>query len=426
MRTIVSPLIVWLLQTGEPLHIDAGNPRPMRAMNLANSLIEAGHKVVLWSSGFYHQEKRHRSVVTQIVQVSPQLEIRLIPSPGYVRNIGLGRLWDHAMLARNLKKMLRGERSLPDVAFVGYPPIETAAVMTRWLSSRGVPSLLDLKDQWPSLFLDAIPVKLRGVGRLILLPYFHYSKSAMRHATGLSSMAESFLQWGLEYLGREISPNDGVFPLTSPSSPVGDANVKEAGSWWDRQGIRAADQIFRIVFVGSHMSVFDFAPVREAAASFARRGSKIQFVICGDGGSSIQLRTMMEGIPNVIFPGWVDRAQIEVLAERSHAAIIPYRNIDNFTKNLPNKVVDALSLGLAILSPLHGEVAKLIENHGVGLSYGANFGRSLIQCIDLLMDAPMLRQQISMNAINIYREKFTFEKVYGGLVKHLETLSQNK
>jgi hypothetical protein len=41
-------LTVWLLQTGEPLHCDAGQPRPMRAMNLANALVDAGHKVVLW------------------------------------------------------------------------------------------------------------------------------------------------------------------------------------------------------------------------------------------------------------------------------------------------------------------------------------------------------------------------------------------
>ena len=144
-------LTVWLLQTGEPLHIDKGNPRPMRAMNLANSLVEAGHKVVLWSSDYYHQEKRHRNRVGQPIKVSSQLEIRLIPSPGYVRNIGPGRLWDHAVLARNLKKMLREEYSQPDVGFVGYPPIETAVVMTGWLSARGIPSLLDLKDQWPSL-----------------------------------------------------------------------------------------------------------------------------------------------------------------------------------------------------------------------------------------------------------------------------------
>ena len=33
-------LIVWILQTGEPLHIDKNFLRPMRAINLTNKLIE--------------------------------------------------------------------------------------------------------------------------------------------------------------------------------------------------------------------------------------------------------------------------------------------------------------------------------------------------------------------------------------------------
>jgi glycosyltransferase involved in cell wall biosynthesis len=421
-----NPLTVWMLQTGEPLHIDEGNPRPMRAMNLANTLVESGHKVVLWSSTFYHQEKRHRSRVAQRINISSQLEIQLIPSPGYVRNIGLGRLWDHAVLGRNLKKILGQERSLPDVAFVGYPPIESAVVMTSWLSARGIPSLLDLKDQWPSLFLDAVPFGLRPFGRLALSPYFHYSKAAMRQATGLSAMADGFLEWGLEFLGRQKNANDGVFPLTSPSLPLGEDGLKEARLWWDKQGVCADGESIRLAFIGSHMSVFDFGPVRDAAASFAQRGVKIQFVICGDGGFSTQLRAMMANLSNVVFPGWVNRAQIEVLAQRSTAAIIPYRNLDSFIRSIPNKVIDALSLGLPILSPLEGEVAKLISNHSVGLRYGVDSGKSLIQCIEILSENTVLRQQLSRNALDLYRERFSFERVYGGLVKHLEFLSVNK
>ena len=103
---------IWILQTGEPLHIDQGNPRPMRAMNLANTLIADGHHVVLWSSAFYHQEKRHRCRAAETIHVFPQLEIRLISSPGYQRNIGLGRLWDHAILAINLQKQLQQEKTI--------------------------------------------------------------------------------------------------------------------------------------------------------------------------------------------------------------------------------------------------------------------------------------------------------------------------
>ena len=113
-------LTIWILQTGEPLHIDEGNPRPMRAMNLANALVAAGHRVVLWSSAFYHHEKRHRSRHAVRIIVSNHLEIRLVPSPGYGRNIGFGRLWDHAVLAHNINKLLRAEHTLPDVGFIGY------------------------------------------------------------------------------------------------------------------------------------------------------------------------------------------------------------------------------------------------------------------------------------------------------------------
>lgn len=39
--------LIWIFQTGEPLHIDGGSARPMRAMNLSNALVQAGHRVVL-------------------------------------------------------------------------------------------------------------------------------------------------------------------------------------------------------------------------------------------------------------------------------------------------------------------------------------------------------------------------------------------
>jgi glycosyltransferase involved in cell wall biosynthesis len=417
-------LTVWLLQTGEPLHSDDGNPRPMRAMNLADSLVRSGHNVVVWSSAFYHQEKRHRSTTLQIIQISPQLEIRLIPSPGYKKNIGLGRLWDHFVLARNLQQMLNDEHMPPDVAFVGYPPIETAFVMNRWLANRGIPSLLDLKDQWPSLFLDPLPTWLRPLGRLVLWPYFYLGRRAAQQAAGLSSMAASFLNWGVEFAGRKITNSDGVFPLTSPLIPIVSHDLESARLWWDGQNVTVDPAIFRVVFIGSHMSVFDFEPVRDAARALSGRGVNSQFVICGDGGYSAQLRSMMEGIPNVCFPGWVDRAQIEALAERSHAALAPYKNIENFTQNLPNKIIDALALGLPILSPLQGEVSDLIANDKVGLRYGTDSGKTLDECIDLISDDRDLQQAMAKNAVDLYDKRFSFEKVYGGLVQHLEALSE--
>ena len=61
---------IWIFQTGEPLHSDNNNPRPMRAMNLANKLIDRGHKVTLWSSAFFHQSKTHRATKYEDIIIS--------------------------------------------------------------------------------------------------------------------------------------------------------------------------------------------------------------------------------------------------------------------------------------------------------------------------------------------------------------------
>jgi len=133
---------VWIFQTGEPLHCDVGNPRPMRVINLANTLVKKGHNVIIWSSSFYHQKKFHRTKLFKKIIINKKLEIRLIPSPGYKKNISIKRLFDHFILAYNLKKKLYIEKTLPDAAFVGYPPIETAFIMTSWLKKKKIPYLL--------------------------------------------------------------------------------------------------------------------------------------------------------------------------------------------------------------------------------------------------------------------------------------------
>ena len=418
------PLTVWVLQTGEPLHIDEGTPRPMRAMNLSNALTAAGHRVVLWSSAFYHQEKRHRSREAQRIRVSDRLEVRLIPSPGYARNIGPGRLWDHAVMARNLKQLLRAESSAPDVGFIGYPPIETAAVLSRWFRERGVPSVLDVKDLWPSLFLDPLPGALRPFGRVALAPYYSFAKRTMRDVTGVTAMSESFVQWACEFRGTPRQAADRVVPLTPAPGRCTPDELAEARRWWDAQGITERPGLTRLIFVGSHISGFDLTPVRDAAIAARDRGWPVEFILAGDGPVSADWRALLAGLPAVKFPGWIDLPRIQTLAERSQGAMAPYRNIENFTRNMPNKVVDSLKLGLPLLSSLSGEVDAMIRAHGIGFSYAPDSGRTFTQAVDALIRDPAASQQMGARAKALYDERFSFERVYGGIVRHLEGLAE--
>ena len=415
-------LNIWILQTGEPLHIDAGNPRPMRAMNLANALIAQGHKVVLWSSAFNHSKKTHRTHKNTSITFSDDLVIRLIASPGYKRNIGIGRLYDHALLAKNLKKELRKTTELPDAAFVGYPPIEVAVVMGGWLNKNKVPYLVDVKDQWPSIFVESLPASIKSIGRFVFSPYFYLGKRVMKNATGLTAMSNAFLNWSIKFAGRTKNEYDRIVPLTKPDDEISRDEIREAGKWLDEIDIRD-DGKPRVCFIGSHSQAFDMFSIAIAAKQLAEENNACQFVICGDGPYSDKWRQMMGDLPNVIFPGWINIAQSEALALRSIAALAPYNNVDNFILNLPNKVIDYMSQGLPVLSPLHGEVMELICQNEIGLSYGNDFNISLADCIKKLISDSELRNRMSKNALKLFQEEFSYNKVYFGFVSHIELMS---
>lgn len=416
-------MLVWILQTGEPLHCDEGSPRPMRAMNLANALVARGHKVVLLSSKFYHQEKRHRNELSDMVVINESLVIHLIPSCGYKRNIGLGRLLDHAQLSLNLKRLLNLDRlGIPDVAFVGYPPIETAGVLLAWLKKHNVPSIIDVKDQWPSLFLEPIPRALRPLIKALLFPYFYYGRRALKNASSFSTMSRGYLDWMASFSGRSLRSSDLVVPLTAPKAVYTEHDILKSDKWWNEIGVSTLTNR-RFSFVGSFMSVFDFSTIRDAALRFQEEGVDCQFVICGDGDRADEIHSMMQGLNNIVFPGWIDAPKIASLARCSIGSLIPYKNIDNFILNIPNKVIDALAHGLPIITTLIGEVETLVEKEGVGIACNANTSQNMYTAMKLLLDNPEMQISMSKRALALYSEKFSSEMIYNNLVDALEHMA---
>jgi len=407
---------IWIFQSGEPVHTDHGNSRKMRAINLANKLNERGHKVTLWTTDFYHQKKIHRYGSYKKIQISDNLDIRFIPSPGYQKNISLKRFYDHFFLGFRLNMLLNKECKPADLGFIGYPPIETAFVFARWLKKHKTPLILDIKDMWPELFLEVFPRNLAWLGKLLFAPYFYLSNKTISYSTGLSSMTSAMLDSYLSKSGKEKSKFDKVFRLTSEYSE--DSPKKQAIEWWLMRKVQIDKPI--ILFIGSFMSVFNFEDIQKVA----KINPKIQFVFAGDGDQFFKVKKLFEGMDNVYFPGWIEEDKVKAIFAYASAFIAPYKRIDNFLLNFPNKLVDSLNYGKPIITSLDGEAGKLIKENNAGFVYENH--NDLNEIIIRLINDKKLQSEMSKNALNLYSKEFDFNRVYGNFVKHIEWVCDSK
>ena len=316
--------------------------------------------------------------------------------------------------------MTRHHHQLPDVAFVGYPPIETAAVILRWLKQKQIPTVIDVKDQWPSVFLEPFPARLRPLLSIGFSPYFYLGKRAMKDATSFCTMSKCYLDWMSSFAGRKLHSRDMVVPLVAPMIEVDQEDLKNAKSWWSSVGVDFASNR-RISFVGSLSPAFDFQPIRDVAYRLKHEGLDYQFVICGNGSEREKIQNMMSGLENVIITSWIDLPKIKSLYDGSAALIAPYRKTDNFTQNIPNKIVDAFANGLPLVTSLDGEVNELIQQSGAGSYY--NNTDELYSAVQQVLNNSNLQSEMKRNASQVYQSKFEFNSVYGKLANNLEKLA---
>ncbi len=116
-----------------------------------------------------------------MIDVSEALQVRLIRSCGYRRNIGISRFVDHAQLGLRFGR-IASNAPLPEIAVVGFPPIEIAAAAVGFCRRHGVPSALDVKDLRPDLFEDPAPAPARPPIRTLLAPLHRLAVRAIRNS----------------------------------------------------------------------------------------------------------------------------------------------------------------------------------------------------------------------------------------------------
>lgn len=389
----------------------------MRCLNLTESFLSAGHEVEIWTAAFNHAKKNQRSLGFERILVSEDLIVNLVPSCGYTSNISLRRIIDHMHLAWNMRRELNklGDQKLPDICIIGCPPIEFAFVTFLFLRPHRTYTVLDVKDLWPDVLVNACPFP--KMAKFFLLHYSLMMKLMVRGVDLLVGITPEFTSYLAKRYRR--SPDRMSSHLYLSPGKICLNGQQDSFDWWYQKGVDLNSAVPKIIFVGTLSTGFDFKPLANAASAIRTKGIDAQFVICGDGSASDEIIELFSGIDGVIFPGWISSDQYAMLASKAICSVAPYKNSLDFQLSIPNKIVDSFRFALPVVTSLNGVTKKLIEDNNCGYCCD-DFCFDYLTAFETLILDPNVRDQMSRNAIALFKSEFVCEVTYDRFVSNLE------
>lgn len=412
---------IWLVQTGEPLPLEAG-VRKMRTALVADKLAARGHRVSWWTSAFEHQRKVMVYPDDREVHLSPGLTLQVMRGCGYSSNVSLARYVDHLLIARKFRQ--RAWRSEPpDVIVASLPCHQLAFEAVRYGRGRKIPVLVDIRDLWPDIFLTKFQNPLiRKLGQLALFWDFGRLHRLLRDADGVLAVSKGYLQWALEKAGRPARKADRVFLLGY--RPYLDASGSSHPPPWP-EWLRGHEGEKLLLFIGTFGVSYELQLLVEAARRLQSAGRRdVCLVLAGTGEQAEDIRRASAGLANVVLPGWLEAPEISALLGHGYLGLAPYRCARCEEDRMPNKPFEYLSAGLPLISSLEGEMAELISSQALGLNYHPGDLDGLYAAIEFFLDHQDLRGQMSTNASNFYKEYGNADKIYDDYARHVESLAQ--
>ena len=366
---------IWYTKVGDPVPTSSSPTRLLRSGMLVRELSRRGHSVRWWTSTFDHFSKRHIADCESVISPWPNLEIELLHTPGYKRNVSIARLRDHRELAARFRERAQ-MTTPPDLVWASFPTIELCCEAVEFSARHGIPVVVDIRDLWPDIFVRALPALARPLGRLALLPLARRTQRALSGATRLVATSETYLTWGCERAGRPRRATDAVFPLGYEQKTIPEADLATALEFLQSRGVDSSKTI--VWYVGGFGWSYDLAPVIAAARMLAEKGdTSLQFVLSGSGGKEEVLKSSAKGLGNVVFTAWLDTAGLAAMMRIAALGLAAYS--DEAAQSLPNKIFEYMSGEVPILSSLRGECAGFLRLHQCGATYSST--AEFIECI---------------------------------------------
>jgi len=395
---------IWLVTIGEPIPVEENKLRLHRTGILFEYLYSStNNNIVWWTSNYNHFLKKPFTDKNQIL-LNQNASIKLLESPGYKKNASIRRFYDHLILALRFYKKIKSETK-PDIIVCSFPTIFLSFFSVLYAKKNKIPILIDFRDDWPDIFLDFIPKKLKIIGRIFFFPHFIITSFIFKNSTGIISITNEFLKIGLSKAKRKISKFDNHFPLGYKKlAPLNEYNGRLKNFPFDYKKIN-------LCFIGTLGKSFDLETVINAFNS--GKLNDFRLFICGDGDNKTYLQEKVVS-DNIYFTDYVNAEDIKYLLGKCQMGLCPYIPKNDFLNSIPGKAIEYMSEGLFIISTLgKGILGDLITKNNIGVNY-TNEETLIGQLISYKSNETRKKY-----IINFYEKNFDSGVVYENYISHL-------
>ncbi len=403
---------IWLLKDGEPLPVD-DVPQILRTGRLAKALQERGHEVHWFSGRFDHGRKKFRQADTSSL-IQDNFTLHLLDGKGYQRNISPARILHQRQVSRHFLKLAE-TLPAPDLILAAYPSPELCQTGKVYAQRNRVPFYVDVRDPWPESFAKSISKLKANLARPLFWHYKNLLKQSLHASDGIISMSQAMLKWSLEQAGRAAQAQDQVFYLGCEAPRKSDSTPPRP-SPHELNSENPLTCIFYGMFGSSHNGEV----VIQAARKLSEKNLPVKFIMAGDGDLKSHWENLAAGLSNVVFTGWVGKAEAERYLAQAHLGFITIRGeINKFW--FGNKFFEYNSFGLALINDTCGELSSVIEEKNLGKNIPSGDSESIVRAIESYLARPESLEQQMTRSQEIFNQRFRAEKIYENYACFLET-----
>ncbi len=369
--------------------------RPLRFWLMARAFVQAGHRVVYWTSDFSHTTKARRNLPPSFTDEG--IEVRLVPTPPYRANVGFARIRSHRAYARAWEKAA-GASAPPNVLIVSTPPLATGDAAIRLSRRFGAKLAVDVMDAWPETFYRLLPRFVpTAVGRLLFASAEAAARRLYRAADLVMGVADRYGEIARTKGARTYRRFYHGIELPADEPALGRAE-KDSPS---------------LLYIGNMGKTYDLPTVVRAMTLLPNA----TLDLAGTGAQSDVVERLIRDLGlggRVRYHGQLDATRMGELLRNADIGIVPMG--DASFVGVPYKFADYAAAGLAIVSSLGGETADLLAHYGAGVAYRLGDAQSLAAAVNAAL--PRLDAMKSA-AFALAREELDARRIYAAYVQHV-------